>query len=480
MQRYKFRWASEFNPCLDENNAGPLCRRKHLLRKYCCLPSFVYPTFSIISEYGFSSERARTWVLLFVSLKPFAMETFNRFHRGRIFPKEISYIATFSKNIYSQQEKNIYGDINFIRRSFYSVAYIFPSNNDQTNSRDLARKFMEFIIIVLLIVYEIADLQGIFEWLRRVPLGLIFSSLVTSFTSTTVRVGLITKRRLLMTTVENLLRISKCNHRQRQRDKLYLIIGFSLCFIIPVGFLLYTANLCFPGMERILEDYVKNNCFGWSSESKWINCFMQFSIDTFILNQQYTLPGFVVVLCCYMFSLLKRGVESFKHLTRHQQDFKTFFGTYLEYSEQIYSCVTQIENSISFLLLILFGFMAFSIFTVSTFLLTVNYKRVEIIVVIPQIISAIFMIMGFYIASLRAVAINRSAIKIKEYIHGTVASLKSSDDSQHVLLLAMVNNFPSKVVITSWKLFVLKRSFIWGTLSGLVTYGAILSQLGKF
>ncbi|GFW81224.1 uncharacterized protein TNCV_375731 [Trichonephila clavipes] len=404
----------------------------------------------------------------------------NRFHRKRVLPKEInSYIATISKNFYSKKENNIYDDINFIRWAFYSVAQIFPPINEQTNSRDIPRKFMELTIIILLVVYEVADLQGIFEWIRVVPLGLIFSSLVTSFTSTIVRVCLIINRKLLMTTIDNLLRLSKCNSRQRQKDKLDLMIGFSLCFIIPIGFLLNTANLCTPGMESVLEDYVQNNCFGWSSENKWINCFIQFTMDTLVLNQQYTLPGFVIVLCCYMFSLLKRGVETFKHLTRHQQDFETFFDAYLKYSEQIYACVTQIEDSISFLLLILFGFMAFSIFTVSTFLITVSYKKITVIVAIPQLISAIFMIMGFYTASLRAVAINRSAIKIKEYIHGAVAASKSSDHSQQVLLLAMANNFPSKVVITSWKLFVLKRNFIWGTLSGLFTYGVILSQLGQ-
>ncbi|GFS49634.1 uncharacterized protein TNIN_427161 [Trichonephila inaurata madagascariensis] len=317
--------------------------------------------------------------------------------------------------------------------AFLSIAYALPYGDKERKSLNLKNKFMEYIATILFLIYVITDVEEIYESIRHLPIGLIFSSIVTSSSSVIMRIILISRRRYLVLTIENLLKICNCNS-QRKMDKLQLIVGFSLCFIKPVGFLFFSVGLCLPGKEDVLQSYLESNCFGWSSKNKWLNCFVQISIDAFILNQQYVLPGFVVVLCCYMFTLLKQGVESFRKLTRHQRDFKLLFNTYLNYSERIFRCTEQIEKSTSFLLLILFGFMVCSIFTSSTFLFTTNLKTVDPLVLLPQLSSAIFILAGFYITSLQAVAIHDSAIKIKEFIHCAVAVSEWPDYNQKLLL----------------------------------------------
>ncbi|GBN63294.1 hypothetical protein AVEN_67534-1 [Araneus ventricosus] len=272
---------------------------------------------------------------------------------------------------------------------------------------------------------------------------------------------------------------SKTNHRRKRIDRLQLIIGFSLCFIMPVGFLLHSIELCLPGNEELLAEYVSDSYFGWCAQDNWINCLVHTTTDILVLNQQYTLPNFIAVLSCYIFGLLERKVDSFT-VNRQPESFKSLFKTYSVYYTEIHDCVSQVERTLSALLFIVFGFMLCSIFNVTTFLFTVDYRRVDLIVLIPQLMSAFFIFTGFCMTSLRAVAIHNSAIKVKAWIHNQVARSEFQCNKRKVLILIMANEFPSKVVVTAGKLLVLKNCFIWGTMSGIVSYGLILSQLGKY
>lgn len=112
-------------------------------------------------------------------------------------------------------------------------------------------------------------------------------------------------------------------------------------------------------------------------------------------------------------------------------------------------------------------------------MMRVDIMRAETKLLIPQIISVFVVLVGFYIMTSRSVAVNNNAIQVKERVHKIVAMSELSDNNKKLLLLIIVNDFPSKMVLTGWGLFNLNRNFTQTTVSGMITYGLLLSQLGK-
>lgn len=386
---------------------------------------------------------------------------------------------------FSNEQKEYFKDLHFIRKSFYLVAYVFPFDSNNTPIRGLKWKFLEITVTLLLLIYVIGDLKNLFVNLPTLPVGLTVSTCVSDFCSVSLRFVLMWKRQKISATMIHLQKTcylasrssEVCIHRYRNRIP-HLTAGFCMGFVVPAGLFWHTIHLCSPGSEDVLESYVKDGCFGWSSRYRWINCSIQVFLDVLVLNQQYVLPGFGIGLCCYNFGVLKRLVGTFGTSQRNMRN-SNCIGKYLRYSESVFNCLAKVEESFSLLILVIYGYMACSIFTVTTFLMRVDISEAEIKLLVPQIISVFVVLVGFYIMTSRSVAVNNIAIQVKERVHKIVARSEVSDNDKKLLLLTIVNDFPSKMVLTGWGLFNLNRSFIQSTVSVMLTYGLLLSQLGK-
>ncbi|GIY25203.1 uncharacterized protein CDAR_615661 [Caerostris darwini] len=219
--------------------------------------------------------------------------------------------------------------------------------------------------------------------------------------------------------------------------------------------------------------------FGWSSGKDWANCIIFITLDQLIQNQQHILSGFLIILIWYSLGLMKRNVGSFTTEARRTNDVEVLFKSYLAYSSNVFECMCLMEQAFSLLLLLVFAFVRFSMFNVTTFLMTVNVANVPISLLIGQVVLLCVTVTGFYVASFQAVAVHDAAIEVRNSIHKVVSKSDSADYKRKCLLLAMASNFPSKVVVTGWGLFALKRGFLKKTTSGIVTYAVLLSQLGK-
>ncbi|GBN57842.1 hypothetical protein AVEN_170197-1 [Araneus ventricosus] len=393
--------------------------------------------------------------------------------------KHLDFTIAFEQN-QPQDRKDNYIDINFIRRAFYAVAYVFSSSKELSKFQLLIGKFVEHATNLFLTIYTINELVDVLSLFYHIPIGYVFSSLVTNFCVIGVRFLLLFKRRTILSTLQHLQRIHlklQTPQRNDQSKKLRLLTGFCSCFIIPSSFFLQTVQLCFK--ERLLKSYVEDDFFGWSSQEKWINCAMLSSHDLIVLNQKYTLPGFSIVLCCYVFGLLRRILDSFAMNIEKKDDFQELLNFYLKKSKQIQHSIRLVENSFSLLLLIIYGYMLCSIFNVSTLILRVNPKNTDMRLMIPHYIAMLVVLVAFYITSLRATAIHETAVKIRDSICKMTALLESSDYAQKCLLLSAVQDFPPKIVVTGWGLFKLNRSFIRRTAGGIITYAILLSQIDK-
>ncbi|KAF8795842.1 hypothetical protein HNY73_000294 [Argiope bruennichi] len=194
---------------------------------------------------------------------------------------------------YQETNENIYNNINFIRKVFYSVAYIIPSDKKQTKTAELRRKIFENATILLLIINATGTTWDMYKRIKKLPIGLVFSALVTAFTGIMIRVLLASRHRLLLSTMKCLHDNTTSNHQRGRVDRFHLIISFSLCFIVPIGFLLHSVQLCQPGNEILLAEYVSDLNFDWSAQDNRVNCFVIVTTDILVLSQQYTLPNFI-------------------------------------------------------------------------------------------------------------------------------------------------------------------------------------------
>ncbi|GBN78264.1 hypothetical protein AVEN_225377-1 [Araneus ventricosus] len=275
--------------------------------------------------------------------------------------------------------------------------------------------------------------------------------------------------------VHSRLQSKKC-HSQRPQ----LLAGTCICYILPGVLLWYSILFCAsPGAEDELKSLLEDVFFGWSTENKWANCVIVNLFDHFIANQEYVQSGLIIVLCWYLFGILKRIVLSFVDISRDEYDLESLLTLYEKYSKTIYQCISLSEQALSLLLLLLYGFVIFSIFSVTTFLMRAKFSRLPISIVINEATVFLVMITGFSFLSFQAIAIHDAAVKVKNSVLVTVSKSNSFDWDIKCLILTMAAEFPSKVVVTGWGLFPLKRSFFSRTTSGIFTYAVVLAQLGE-
>lgn len=383
----------------------------------------------------------------------------------------------FTDSIYLQKNsvayETIFGDINFITKAFYSVLYVF-SYQSQSKLYELTGKILQHATTIILTYLVLGDLYIIYVFFYRVPMGLTFSSLVTDFCSFSVRIILLYKKTTIMLAMkfiqESYVSLLKKNIRRR---RVKLSIAFIACFIIPSIEYVYVVMSCC----EIDDFYFQSLFFGLIPENYEVARIAVLIINTITVNQHFALPGFAVVLCCYIFGVLRRFVDKFSAELKKQKDIQNIMKIYINYSGNIYVCVEKIEDAFSGLLVLLYGYMTCSIFNATTLLVKMDFRKIGVIDIMPNFVIIVTVLPAFFIMSLRATAINDAAIKVKQTIYESVARIDSSDHKQRNLLLAMAEDFPDRVVVTGWGLFTIKRNFIQGTAGVMLTYGILLSQL---
>ncbi|GBO41627.1 hypothetical protein AVEN_158269-1 [Araneus ventricosus] len=382
---------------------------------------------------------------------------------------------------FNDQQRKIHSkERRFIARAFYLVALILPANFRQKPSRDLFRKTFESSATLCLIFYIVADFRNLFISVWILPIGLSFSQLFTTIFTITLRLTLLFKRRSVFTLMMRLQDVhSRTQSKKCLNQRPQLLAGACICYILPGVLQWYSMLLCVPGAEDEMRFYLEDIFFGWRTENKWANCAIVNLFDHFIANQEYVQSGLIIVLCWYLFGLMKRIVLSFVDISRDEYDLESLFALYLKFSKTIYQCISLSEQALSLLLLLLYGFMIFSIFNVTTFLMSIKLSRLPMSIVINEVTVFLVMITGFYLLSFQAIAIHDAAVRVKNSVCDTVSKSNSLDCDIKCLILTMATEFPSKVVVTGWGLFPLKRSFLSRTTSGIFTYAILLAQIGK-
>ncbi|GBL99860.1 hypothetical protein AVEN_162854-1 [Araneus ventricosus] len=389
-------------------------------------------------------------------------------------------IRELIKSCRTEQVKNHFSERVFITRIFYFVAVVFPLNVESKSLKYYFQRFLEYSATAYLIICILGDLKSLLGIAWLIPAGLTFSTIFTAFFSITIRLTVLYKRQdifLLMVYLQDILSGLQLEKHASQRYQ--LIFGTCICYVLPAVLFWFTISLCFPGSERVLSFYVQGIFFGWSSRNKWTNCAVFVICDHFIVNQQHILSGLLIVLCWYLLGLLRRIIASFEVVTERKCDLDSLFNFYVEYSSTISRCKALSEQALSLLLLFLYGFMVFSVFNVTTFLMATNLAKYPMSMVTNQMAVLSVTVTGFYFMTFQAVAVHDAAIKVKNVVHEMVSSSDSSDYELKYLILTLVSEFPSHVVVSGWGLFSLRRRFLAQITSGMFTYAVLLIQMGN-
>lgn len=397
----------------------------------------------------------------------------------RIFPQSTS------KRCYTSQvnSKSVHSsDRTFIRRAFYLAAYVFPSSKRSATSNRVKRVLIEYTVTFILIVYVIGDLRSLLtKTIGYLPIGLTFSALLRDFFSVTTRIVVIIKRKDIFNAIVHL----QSSHALivkgiPKRRKLFLLMGFVANLILPVvSFIYILTYVCYPGSEEFLKKAVQNNYFEWHSNNSILNCLLFTTLDVIIANQEFVLPGFTIVTFWYLFYLLKQLIKSFVVTSQNNKDIVSMHNSFLMYSQMVHRCMQLTEKATSLLLLILYCYMTCTIFNVTTFFIRSKFAIMKPVVFIPHFLLGFIILLTFYITGSKAIAVNDEALKIRIFVYKMVSWLDCEDSSYKSLMLMMVDDFASNVVVTGLGMFKFKKCFILQTASGILTYGALLSQMGK-
>lgn len=384
---------------------------------------------------------------------------------------------SIADNIRNQHHLRNDQEIKFLKIFFYMLSCVFPSKKEQSRFQVWKTRILEHGTSFILVFYIVGDLINVISLASLLPKGLTMSSLASDFCTIAIRAILLLKSKKIFSTMKYLQKIhTKLPVKRCSSRKYYLLIGCCLSFIIPASFFVNTIELC--SLENLLQTYVKEAFFGWCSQDIRINCIALTTMDFIILNQRYTLPGFAIVLSCYVFGLLRRVLESFEATLNRNDEFEVFYATYIKYSKKILSGVVQVEISLSLLLLLLYSYMTVEIFSVMSLLIRITVKS-DRHLLIPFYVLMVVVCVAFYILSLRAIAVHDSAVRVKNSIYKRLAGSEHFCNEKQSTLLTMVADFSTRVVLTGWGFFDINRTFIQTTASTIFTYGIVLSQVDK-
>lgn len=391
---------------------------------------------------------------------------------------------TSERKFTSQQNPNPVhsSDITFIRRAFYLSAYVLPSSERSSRSNRIKRILIEYTVTFVLIAYVIGDLRNLLtKEIRYLPIGLTFSILLRNFFSVIIRIVVIMKRKDIFNALVHLQNAHAVVVKGTpQSKKLFLLMAFAANLILPaISFSNILLYQCSTGSEEFLKKSVQQYYFEWHSGNNITNCLLLTILEVIIGNQEFVLPGFTIVAFVYLFFLLRQLIKSFVITSRNDRDITSLHNSFVAYSQRVYRCVQLTEKAASLLLLILYCYLTCTIFNVTTFFVRSNLSKMKLIVFMPHFLLVLIILLTFYITGSKAIAVHDEALKIRMFVYKKISRLECSDNSHKLLMLIMVEDFASKVVVTGLGMFKFKKSFILQTASGILSYGALLSQMGK-
>ncbi|KAF8794963.1 hypothetical protein HNY73_002870 [Argiope bruennichi] len=269
-------------------------------------------------------------------------------------------------------------------------------------------------------------------------------------------------------------------HIRDDLKKLKIICFAALLFIVPSFYIASLVQTCMNVAETSkINVYTKDTFFGWYSNNTLVSCILLFSFEIVMFQQCYLLPGFCVIFCIFSYEIMDQGITCFqkKLYSSHKRGFEHFARCYSTYTSRIFFCISHLEHTLSLLLTLLQGYLIWNIFHTTSYLAKHSIRVMGLFAALTEIISLGVTAFMYLWLNMSAAKIHNSAIGVKNSVFKIVADVALTEEKRCSLILEMATDFPSKVVITGWKLFPCKREIIMKTAGAVFTYGMILAQI---
>lgn len=369
--------------------------------------------------------------------------------------------------------------VGFIIKCFYAVFFIFPLPvKTHSKIRNRLAVILDLFIILFLSYCLCVDIYNIRQIISKAPVPIIVSTVITDSASIIIRLILMLKRKNI---IQMLCQVFKLEARLRPEKKsyyLFLKYPVYLCFasLTPAVFISNVVDKSLKTGKRI--SYQKYTFFGWYTNDFWSSLISVLTVDILLQQQFYFMQGFCVILCCYLFTTISNIIRSFRRnlYARKHMSLKCFLRYFCKYCYKIYDSMEELENSISLLLTLLYGFLMWNIFLVLTYLIRLKFGYEVLLPFIVDVLSLIASCFTFLIISYRASSIHDSALLLQKTVFQTVAHSAAQDQREGNLLIKMATDFVSKTVVTGSGLFTIKRNTVLKIVSAVVTYGIIIAQ----
>lgn len=395
--------------------------------------------------------------------------------------RKANYKLKNIQNLANRKKKDaIFKDIYVIIKVFYLVFFMFPLPKiSNTQARNGAAAIMDGFVILFLSYSFCVDFYDISLIIERVPASIFISTLTADLTSIFIRLILMKKRKKIIRMLCSLLTLQDELVYKKKTYYLkylaYLVFGS----LVPAVYMTNVIGKLQIPNTRIV--YQKQTFFGWYSDDFWSSSISIVTVDLLTHQQHYFVQGFCVILCCHVFKTMSNILKNFRKrlAVRRHGSLKRYLLFFGKYSYKLQACVDELEDSLSLLLTLLYGFLIWNIFLVITFLVRYRHGNIPLMPFLADLLTFSITSFSFLIISVRASSIHDSAMSLQNSVHQTVAFMASADQQEGNLLIKMATDFSSKVAVTGSKLFTLKRSIVLKIVSAGISYGLIITQLGQ-
>lgn len=374
--------------------------------------------------------------------------------------------------------------VKWIIRFFYTACVVLPDSENESTFRCVVAKAIDFIVLLFLMYLTATDIYLVFIIPSdKSPLGFIISALSGDLCNITIRLIYMTRRKAIFMMFQKLQivhqKLENGAENKWKEIQILLIIVISSWTVPSALFVKTVRVLMTEGAINKSQTFM----FFKNYMPLELASTILILINFFLHQQLYAVPGCFVGICCYSYGILKGIINRSERNLKKKTKLLSFTNSYFSLTRQILDCVVAIEEALSRQLVTLFTYLMCCIFVVLTLLLKSNYKIMFSQLLISHLSIVSVALVAFYSLSFQAVSVHKAAFRIKKLVHKFCSRMpspkKSKENSLRFLLLVDSDSFSKNVLISGWGMFVMNQNFILQTTGAIISYGAVVSQMGK-
>ncbi|GFT89935.1 uncharacterized protein TNCV_1666481 [Trichonephila clavipes] len=397
---------------------------------------------------------------------------------SRKFSRRRDEVSANSSNVDASEDQ----ELEIIAKFFWFSGVAFSSFDTYFSLKGFLITCFD-ILASLLSIYFLAAAIYFSTTKRPHATGYTFISAFANLIGLCLRFIVLKKRSRIQKCSEIISKLNRdmlLNPDSKSRRR-FLWLGCGLSLIIPISMMTYgmISGNFYLSTRKYQALYFFSDKISKTASPEWEFFIILLQVINALLSR--CLPLQTMILCVYTFTRLRDINHNFLTQLQKSMDLNMpskLFSDYTKLYGRITNTVEKVEKTFSLISFFLYGYMLSCVFSITSYMIT-RSGTLNVSKVLSQAASFIEIVTCFIFLSVRAAAVNESAVEVKNLIHSLPSKRFDFSPNLTATLLQLANNFASEVCVTGWGLFMINRGFILTTAGVVVTYGVILVQLGS-